>query len=330
MSADVVALIRSGSRFLVTCHRAPDADALGSALGLSAVLRALGKEVTTFAPDALPMSLRFLAEAQPVERCVPVGARYDATFVMDIAARSLMPEGLPDRAHTGPIVVVDHHATHDDIGDVVLRDADASATGELVLRLVLELGLPSVPEAAAMPLYASLVADTGGFRYPNTRAETLRMAADLVDAGVDPWNVAYNLFEGWERAKLSLLGEVLGTLELHEEGRLATLRVTRAMLERIGASDDMVEGIVNYGRIVRGVEIAALVWEKRIGPRPQTKVSFRSRGTIDVAAIALTLGGGGHPAAAAALVDAPIDELFARVLEGSRRALLAGAPRALR
>jgi phosphoesterase RecJ-like protein len=320
--AQAVEIIRRGRRFLLTCHVRPDGDALGSMLGLAAILRALGKEVVTFNADPVPEYLRFLPGAAEVLRSLPRDGSFDATFVTDTASRALLPEGLPPPERRGPLVVVDHHTAHDGFGDVALREIDAVATGVVVLRLMRDLGLERVPSEAAAPLYTALVTDTGGFRYQGTTAETMRLGAELIEAGADPWTVAYNVFEGWVPARLRLLGAVLETLRTTHDGRIATLLVTRQMLARLGADDDMVEGLVNYARMQRGVEIAALVWEWHpLDGAPRVKLSLRSRGRADVSRIAVALGGGGHRAAAGATVEGDVDEARALVLAEAEREL---------
>ncbi|MGB5811041.1 MAG: DHH family phosphoesterase [Polyangiales bacterium] len=313
----VLEIARSGERFLVACHRRPDADSLGSALGLIAMLRAMGKEATLFMAESIPDSLKFLVEGEVGQSAFEPGTRFDATWIMDIAAKKLLPPGLPDRDVTGPIVIVDHHHAHDDVGDVVLRDTDAAATGEVVVHLIEAQGMMQLPEGAATPLYAAIVSDTGGFRYASTRPETLRLGAKLIEAGAEPWRVAYQLFERWEPARLKLLAEMIGTLEITFDGRVATLRVTREMLARCDADDDMVEGMVNYARRVEGAEIGALLWEWRVaeheGDHVETKISLRSSGDADVSVLAQKLQGGGHRAAAATQLDIGIDEAAARL-----------------
>lgn len=314
--ARAVALIREGRRFLLTCHLRPDGDALGSMLGLAAILRALGKEVVMFNVDPVPEYLRFLPRTGEMLRAAPDGERFDATFVTDTASRALLPPVLPPPEVSGPWVIVDHHAAHDDFGDVLVRETDAVATGEVVLRLMADLGVTRVPADAAVPLYTAIVTDTGGFRYQGTTPTTMRLAADLMEAGADPWTVAYNVFEGWAPARMKLLGAVLETLETRHDGRVAVLTVTRETMARTAADDDMVEGLVNYARMLAGVEVAALVWEWRPdgGGQPSTKVSLRSRGNVDVSRVAVALGGGGHRSAAGATVRGSVAEVHARVI----------------
>lgn len=312
-----VEIIRNGERFLVACHRRPDADSLGSALGLIKALRAVGKEATLFMPEPIPDSLQFLMEGENGLPAVAKGARFDATWIMDIAAKALLPAGLPGPEVTGPVIVVDHHHAHDDVGDVVVRDTDAAATGEVVVRLMEQLGLESIPEGAATPIYAAIVSDTGGFRYSTTRPSTLRLGARLVEAGADPWQVAQQLFERWAPARLQLLSSIIATLETAFDGRVAIMTVTRDMLNRCGADDDMVEGMVNYARRVDGAEIGALLWEWPVrdqrGNHLETKISLRSSGAADVSVIATALQGGGHRAAAATQLNISIDEADRRL-----------------
>jgi phosphoesterase RecJ-like protein len=222
-------------------------------------------------------------------------------------------------------VIVDHHAAHDGFGDLVVREVDACATGEVVLRIWRDLSSDAIPRDAAQPVYAAIVADTGGFRYPGTTGDTLRIGALLLDAGVDPWSVASNLFERWNRERMALLGEVLRAMEIQLAGRMALVCVGRDIFDRTGASDEMLEGMVNYGRMLEGVKVAALLWVPRagVGAPPEIKVSLRSDGDADVAKLAVALGGGGHRTAAGASLPLSMAEARERVLAAAR-ALLDG------
>jgi len=313
MIGRAVELIEGGERFLVACHRRPDADSLGSALGLIAILRAVGKEASLFMAEGVPESLQFLVENEPQNSSFEPGSAFDATFVMDIAATKLLPPGLPGREVTGPLVIIDHHHAHDDVGDVVVRDTQAAATGEVVMRLKDALGLAKLPPEAATPLYAAIVSDTGGFRYASTKPETLRLGAMLIEAGADPWRIASQLFERWAPERLKLLGEIIASLQMAFDGRVAIMRVTRRMLVECGADDDMVEGMVNYARRVDGAMIGALLWEWEVDGRVETKISLRSSGSVDVSVVARALDGGGHRAAAATQLDLTIEEAERRL-----------------
>src|SRR5690606_11372408 len=162
--------------------------------------------------------------------------------------------------------------------------------------------------------------DTGGFRYLGTSPETMRLGAELIEAGADPWETAYNLFEGWEPERMRLLGAVLGGTEPMLDRRLAVLVVTRRMLEPVGADDEMAEGMVSYGGRRRGVGSAALGWEVASEDGRRTRGSLRSGGRADVAAIGKARRGGGHRAAAGATLREPLDAARRRVVELAQRA----------
>ncbi len=260
--------------------------------------------------------MSFLVEGEELLRSAPADKRWDAAFVTDTAAPELLPEGFPGVEVRGPLVVLDHHAAHHDFGDHVIRDVRACATGEVVRDLLAELGVTPLTPDVALPLYTAVVADTGGFRYQSTEARTLRLGAELVEAGAVPWLVAQNLFEAWARERLDLLREVIGAMHFHAGGQLVTIPVSRALLESIGATDDMIDGLVNYGRAVRGVEVAALLWEQDPpAVDGRVRLSLRASGAVDVARIAASFGGGGHRAAAGATIVGELDDAEARVVD---------------
>lgn len=322
-----VELIRGGQRFLLTCHVLPDADAVGSMLGLAEILRSLGKEVVLYNRDPVPELVEFLPGVEQIRQSVPNGVRFDAMFITDTAARPLLPRLLPPRAVTGPRVILDHHVAHDDFGDVIVRHVDACATAVVVLELAEALGARPLSRAAAEPLYTALVADTGSFRYSGTTPATLRLAAELLETGVDPWRVAQNVFESWPMERLRLLGHAINAIETEFTGRVAILCVPLSMMERAGANDRMVEGMVEYGRMIKGVEISIMLWERR--PRSDetdhgqafSRVSLRSAGRVDVAQMAVALGGGGHRAAAGATLNCDLRTARELVLGQAGRAL---------
>lgn len=322
-----VKLIREGESFLLTCHVLPDADAVGSMLGLAEVLKALGKQVVLYNRDPVPDLVGFLQGVTEIRQGVPPDTRFDATLITDTAARSLLPRNLPARSISGPRIIIDHHLVHDDFGDVIVRDVDACATAVVVLELAQALGLDPLPKAAAEPLYAALVADTGSFRYPGTTSATLRLAATLLDAGVDPWRVATHVFENWPMERMRLLGFAINAIETEFTGRVAILCVPSSMIDRAGASERMVEGMVEYGRMIKGVEISIMLWERK--PRSDetdfgqqvSRLSLRSAGRVDVARIAGALGGGGHRTSAGATLNCDLREARELVLAEASRAL---------
>lgn len=314
-------IVKKGERFLLTCHVLPDADAIGSMLGLAAILRSMGKEVYLYNRDPVPESLTFLAAADDIRSTLVPGMTFDATMITDTAARNLLPRQFPPRSVTGPVIMVDHHFGHDDFGDLVLRDVNAPATAVVVTTFAAALGVAPLPREAAEPLYTAVVADTGGFRYRGTTSDTLRLAAEFLDDGVDPWRVASQVFEHWPMARLRLLGYAINAIETEHTGRIAILCVPLTMVQQAGATEQMVEGMVEYGRMLQGVEISIMLWERR--PRSDetaygsllTRLSMRSAGRADVARVATALGGGGHRTAAGATLGVDLKTARERVLQ---------------
>jgi len=313
--------LRRAPRVLCVMHAGPDGDACGSTLALALGLRDLGHETTTLCSTGVPAAFRFLPGADTVLREVPPGARFDAACVCDAGAFARIGPGLPPREALGTLVNVDHHLTSDGFGDLNYVDPAAAAAGVLVARLLRDLGHRLTSDVATA-LYASVLTDTGSFRYSSTDPEALRLAADLVEAGADPWRVSSGISENHPCERLHLLRDVLATLELSGDGRFASLVVTRAMMQAVGAGEDLLDGFVNYARGIRGVEVAAQVGETDQG----WHVSFRSRGKADVSRVAVSLGGGGHRNAAGALLHGDLAGVRTRVAEAVGRELARIAP----
>ncbi len=307
---EAVALVHAGKRFLVSAHANPDGDALGSMLATAHGLRALGKEVVIYDRDPAPARLRFLDGAAAVVT-KPPAEPFDATFVHDAGDARLLGEHFPPREITGPMVVLDHHGSSRAFGDVVIRDPAASAVGVIVARFLRALGVP-LDKPIAEALWCSLVSDTGWFRYSSTDLETLELATDCVRAGAVPWDFARRAEEEWPAGRARLLALVLGTLEVVGERprRIALLTLTEDMLAQAGAGPELAENFVNYARGIEGVEVGLMLTVARTSVR----VSLRSKGAVDVGAVAAQFDGGGHRAAAGCALALPLKAAKARLL----------------
>jgi phosphoesterase RecJ-like protein len=196
---------------------------------------------------------------------------------------------------------IDHHPHSENFGEIYYVDDSASATGVLVYRLLQAGGWPISGDVATC-IYTTILSDTGSFRYSNADAEAFRVAGEMVAKGVDPWLIAAGLYESQEVERLRLLGMALPTLDLAPCGTFAAITVTEAMLAASGARPEHTDRFVNYPRSIRGVEVA--IFFRQIGP-DRYKVGFRSKGTVDVGALAREFGGGGHHNAAGAIVEGP-------------------------
>jgi len=323
---DEVARILGDARsVLITSHRRPDGDGTGSMVGLASLLRAAGKEAVLYSPDLIPRRYKWLPLLKGLVHRVPASARFDATIVVDCADLQLLGDALPPPEARGVLISLDHHAAGRPFGDVTVCDPDAAAVSVLVARLARRLGW-SIPADAATGLYVSLISDTGGFRHANTNVEALRLAAELVAAGAQPSAIASRLEERSTPGKLKLLGSVLGTLEMACGGKAALLTVTAEMVETAAASWDDIEGLVYWARGIEGVVVGVLLATARGGG---VRVSMRSRDNkLDVGAVCLGLGGGGHPGAAGCHLDSDLGGARQAVIEALAAALKPKVPTA--
>jgi bifunctional oligoribonuclease and PAP phosphatase NrnA len=287
-------VLRGSERILLTSHRRPDGDGTGSMAGLASLLRARGKTAVIYSVDLIGRRYRWLPLINTTVHMIPFDERFDCTVVVDCADITLLGDTLPPPEVRGQLITLDHHASGHPFGDIALWDPTAAAVGVLVYRIATREGWPITNEAA-IPLYVSLISDTGGFRHANTNAEALSVGAELIRAGVVPSTIAAALEERPSPGKLRLLGAVLSTLELHCAGRVGVLGVTTDMVEGARASWEDIEGMVNWARNVEGVQVGVLLTTAKGGG---VRVSMRSRSDkVDVGKVCMGLGGGGHPGA---------------------------------
>jgi len=303
--AQVAARLAAAQRVLLTCHLGPDGDSLGSMIALASLLRGRGAHATLWSADLIPRRFKWMPLVRTFVRTLPRDARFDVTVVVDCADRKLLGDGFPPAEVTGDLVVLDHHASAVPFGDLRLWDPGAASVGVLVARIARHLGWP-IDRDAAVAILVSMITDTGSFRYSNTNAEAMRLAADLIDLGTSPWQIAEQMNERVPLARYRLLSAALATLEVAGGGALCFMTVTAEMVKQAGASWDDTDGLVNYARAIDGVDCGVLLTPAKRGG---TRVSLRSKGRrIDAGAVAAGLGGGGHPGAAGCTLDLPIAE----------------------
>lgn len=302
--------IRARERFLLTAHEGPDGDALGSLLGMHRLLTQLGKDSVMFLAAKefpLPVEYRFLPLEEVFHEAPADLADRTAVF-LDCGNIDRMPVDFLSAEDLFKINI-DHHHDNTLFGNVNLVEVDASSTAEIVYELAILLGARITPEIASA-LYVGLVTDTGKFMYESTNARTHRIAADLIEAGVEVDETYRRLYEHVPIEKLRLLARALERIEYHCQGLLVLAHITAADYDASGAGEEMTEGIIDHLRSVEGARVAALVRDLADGERAARKVSLRSSdGTVDVSAIARIHGGGGHKRAAGFSTDLDLDEL---------------------
>ena len=318
-----VEVVRSHSRFLLVSHVRPDCDALGSELGMAALLESLGKQVRIVNGQATPPNLAFIDPAEKI-RAIGVDAAaeeladVEVIMILDTSAwAQLGPMGDVVRASRAKKIVLDHHVSQDDLGAENFKDTTAEATGRLVYEAAKHLGV-EIKQDAATPLFAAVATDTGWFRFGSTNPGTLRCAASLVEAGASPPKIYGHLYEQMTIGRLLLIGRTLAAVKQELDGRLAYTRILREDFAATGALPSDTEDVINMLLQVAGTEVAVIFVEQSSGA---FKISFRSRCPVDCSKLAESFSGGGHKAAAGATVDGPYEAASARVLDAVKAAM---------
>jgi phosphoesterase RecJ-like protein len=301
--------IRAGDRFLLTTHENPDGDALGSLLATQRILEALGKDSVMFLGAKefpLPVEYRFLP-LDEVFHEPPADIADRIVVFLDCGNIDRMPVDFL-RSDT-KVINIDHHHDNTRFGTVNLVDVEASCTAEIIYELAGLLGVELTAEMANA-LYVALVTDTGMFMYENTDARSHRMAAGLIEAGVQVNDIYRRLYEHAPIEKLKLLAHALEAIELKDQGRLAVTYITTDDYVTTGASEALTEGVIDHLRTIDGAVVAAVVRDLNDGDRAARKVSMRSTdGRVDVSSMARMHGGGGHRRAAGFSTDLSYGEI---------------------
>jgi phosphoesterase RecJ-like protein len=293
--AEVADAIRARQRFVLSSHARPDGDAIGSQLAMAFALERLGKQVTLVNRDPVPGPLKPFPGTDRIVVADRVDEVYDAAIIMECSSLDRTGVAGFERSF---VINIDHHQGNTGYGAVNWFDAGAAACAEMVFDLIEALGVPLTPEIATH-LYVGILTDTGSFHYSAITPRTFDISRQLVEAGVDPPSVARMVFDSNTLGRLKLFGAVLSAIELEHDGRLAVMRVDHAMTAAAGGTYEDTEGLINLPLTVRDIRASAFF--KELGPR-EYRVSLRSKGAIDVAAVAKQFGGGGHKNAAGCTV----------------------------
>jgi phosphoesterase RecJ-like protein len=305
------AVLQDAAEIAVTCHVNPDGDALGSAVGFATAAQAAGKSVVVSfgEPFDLPeyFSMLELDSVVPPDE-FPVAPEIMITF--DAADRSRLGSLAGSSTRAGTLIVVDHHITNEGFGDINLIDGRAAASAVVAYELLLILGWP-IDARAAFALLLGVVTDTGRFQYSNTTSRTLRVAAELVDAGAHPEKIGQMVYENAPFGFLTVAGVVQQRALLEPDLSLVWSELRADDLAAAGVLPVETEGLIDYIRIAREADVAVLLTESDEG----TKGSLRSRAVTDVGALAAAFGGGGHARAAGFTFDGSAGEAIEKVRE---------------
>ena len=311
----IIEVIRTNSSFLLTSHEGPDGDAVGSSLALASFLRSIGKSVTVHYQDPVPDLYAFLPGVDSALQHIP-DTDFDVAVVLDIGERRRAGTEFCNFTRVSTTINLDHHLSCENFADYNLIDSSAAATGVLVYRIANAYGY-RFDRDTALCIYAAIITDTGSFRYSNANREAFSIAGEMIEYGVNAWDVAEQLYENQPQKRLELLAKCLPTLEVFKDGQAASVTVTSDMYAISGADSELTDGFVNYPRSIRGVEVA--IFFRQLEEK-KFKVGFRSKGKVNVATFSAALGGGGHHNAAGCTVDGTLDDVKAtvyRIVEAS-------------
>lgn len=305
----VIELIKESSNIAILSHIMPDGDNIGSCLALYNALVKLGKNVIVALDDDVPEVYRFLKNSDQI---VKPENDYNLDLVIALDCGDAGRLGKSAKyLENNKIINIDHHISNSNFGHYNIVDVNASATAELVYDLINKLKI-NMDKDICECIYTGIVTDTGLFQYSNTTSETHRIVADLISNGVEPAKVYKDVYQNNSLSKIKLLGEALSSIELHYSNKIALIILKKELFEQIGAKDEDADGIINYARDIKGVEVALLFRETEDG---KIKIGFRSKDFMNVNEIAQMFGGGGHKRAAGATAVGEIRDIKEKVLK---------------
>ncbi len=309
---EIAALLREKQRFVVISHMRPDADAYGSQLAMTLLLRALGKDVKAWNEDGMVDSLNFLPGAELLSAPPAEPEDFDVAVVLDTGTLKRAGTPLQSVRHADAWVNIDHHVSNERYGDLIYIDSNAPATGEILFEFIHASGFSLTPDIAEN-LFAAISTDTGSFQYPSTTARTYEIAAELIRAGVDVGELSRRLYDSYPKRRILLMKEMLNELQFDFDDRVVSFALSLETVNRLGSLPEDTEGLINTIRAVDSAVMAAFFEELSGG---KIRVSLRSKhASIDVCEICKIFGGGGHALAAGARIVGSLEEVRKNVLE---------------
>lgn len=309
----IVERIQQGKRFMLTSHRKPDGDSIGSEMAMALILDQLGKEVVIRNRDPFPTSYgRLPGVARILTGEIPEEEHFDAVITMECTEKDR-----PGLAHLERyfVVNIDHHQSNTMFGNLNWVDTKACAVGEMIYELARRMGVRLTADVATH-LYVSISTDTGSFHFSNTTARTFEICAELVRHGASPFFIADALYDHNTWGQVLLLGRCLARLEIDWDIRTATIVLFQKDLEDIAVGEGDTEGIINYPRAIDGIDVA--VFFKQVGDHG-FRIGIRTKTDLNVADLAGEFGGGGHPQAAGCSIDGDYREVRAKLFAALRR-----------
>lgn len=313
----IVEELKGKNSFLIVSHINPDGDAIGSELALAWGLKSIGKKVAVFNQDRVPDIVTFLPGSSEIVHELSDKEEFDVAIVVDCGTPKQLGEKFNAFKGYKKLLNIDHHFTNLNFADMVFMDSDASATGALIYRILKKMQV-KITRDIAICIYTTIMVDTGSFHYGNSNPEAFSIAGEMVDLGVEPWVVAENLYESQPEGRIRLLSLALNTLSTHYNGKIGFIMVSSDMYKATGTNAEDTDGIVNYARSLKGVEVAIFLREIS---QDKYKASLRSKGRIDVTKVASRFDGGGHVNAAGCVLTGSLAEVKKQLVEAAEEIL---------
>ena len=310
MMDQILSCLTRSSSILIATHANPDGDAIGSLIALGLGLESVGKKTSLYVESPIPAVYRFLPSVERITKEIDVDGAFETAVVVDCGNLDRVGSASVQIRKIPVMINIDHHITNTGFGHVQYIDPSACATAELVYRLLKKMRI-GIDKAIATCLYTGILTDTGSFRFSNTNEAAFEICKEMAERGVLPHEIARRVYGTYSLGRIKLLNLALDSIEISCNGKLSMMTVTQEMLLQTGTQPEDADGLIHYARRIQDVRVAALIQEihngdKGVSPNKQFHVSLRSDGTVDVAAIAASFGGGGHQSAAGFGIQAPL------------------------
>jgi phosphoesterase RecJ-like protein len=309
--SDIVSQIKNSKRVHLITHINPDGDAIGSVLGLGLAIKSIGIDAVVLKNDEIPEKYRFLPGQQLMAACNQVSEAPDTIVVLDCGDEDRLGDGKSHIKDARCVINIDHHISNTMFGNMNLVDANAAATAEIVYQLIKLMGVRIDLDIAAC-IFTAIVTDTGCFRYDSTTWVTHAISGELISLGLKTSPICDLVFSQRTLPQTMLIGKAIDSLKTYHGGRTAVMIITEAMLKETGSCQGDVEGLIDFARDIKGVQVAVLIKES---DHDRVKVAFRSKDRLDVSALAARFGGGGHKRASGCIMEGPIDRALGLILD---------------
>ena len=314
----IIQKLNNSRETLIVSHVDPDGDAIGSLIALGSAMDKMGKNTVWLNESNIPTVYSFLPSVHKIVQTVEDPRLFDTVVVLDCGDLERVGSAAEQIQQIPTVVNIDHHTTNTNFGTLHYVDTDACATAEIVYRLIKALGA-SFDKTIGMALYTGILTDTGSFRFSNTNQAAFAICQEMVAYGAEPHSVAKHVYGTYSLGRIKLLNLALDSLEITSNGRVSLMTLTQEMLAKTGTDPEDAEGLINYARRIQDVRIAALIRELAKGEcesngNQRFHVSLRSDGSVDVADIATTFGGGGHSSAAGFSTELSLPQLKTEIV----------------